>query len=77
MEIHRIRNEVDQAVKLIQAFVDRPNLAPQALGTLADLAEKMKQIALAEQLYRRLAECWRAHSEASYSWLHFLAATIK
>jgi tetratricopeptide (TPR) repeat protein len=53
VQIHQIRNEDDQVVKLIQAFVDRPNLGPQALGTLAGLAEKMKQIALAEKLYRQ------------------------
>ena len=53
VQIHQIRNEDDQAVKLIQAFVNRPNLGPQALGTLAGLAEKMKQISLAEKLYRQ------------------------
>ena len=53
VQIHQIRNEGDQVVKLIQAFVDRPNLGPQALGTLAGLAEKMKQISLAEKLYRQ------------------------
>ena len=56
VEIHRIRNEVDQAVDLIQAFAKRPDVGVQVLGTLADLAEKLKQMPLAEQLYRRLAK---------------------
>jgi tetratricopeptide (TPR) repeat protein len=40
---------------LIQAFADRPNLEPQVLGTLASLAENLKQVPLAERLYRRQA----------------------
>ena len=36
-------------------FADRSNLTPQVLETLADLAEKMEQFELAEELYRRTA----------------------
>jgi tetratricopeptide (TPR) repeat protein len=56
VEIYRIRNEVDQAVESIQAFVSNPNLAPEALAAVADLAEKIKQVPLAEQIYLRLAD---------------------
>ena len=70
-----IRNEVDQVVELIRGFANRPNLAPQALGILADLAEKTKQIPLAEELYRRQVALAGA-SATRYSWLHFLAATM-
>jgi cellulose synthase operon protein C len=56
VEIHRVRNEIDQAVESIQAFASNPNLTAEALLALADLAEKIKQAPLAEQLYRRLAD---------------------
>ena len=56
VEIYRIRNEVDQAVELIQAFVSNPKLHPDAIAAIGDLAEKMKQIPLAEQLFRRVAD---------------------
>ena len=56
VEIYRIRNEVDQAVELIQAFVSNPKLPPDTVAAIGDLAEKLKQIPLAEQLFRRLAD---------------------
>jgi tetratricopeptide (TPR) repeat protein len=55
VEIHRLRNEVDQAVELIQAFAARPNLPPDTLAELAALSEKIEQPQLAEQLYNKLA----------------------
>ena len=55
VEIDRARNQVDQAVKLIREFAAPSTLAPQGLVTLADLAEKLGQMNLAEELYRRLA----------------------
>jgi cellulose synthase operon protein C len=54
VRIYQIRNEIDRAVQLIQTTANRRDLAPQVLGTLAELAEKIKQPQLAEQLYRRL-----------------------
>ena len=56
VEIYRIRTEVDQAAALIQAFVSNPKLHPDAVAAIGDLAEKMKQIPLAEQLFRRVAD---------------------
>ena len=53
VQIHQIRNNIDQAAQLIQAFANRSDLAPHVLGTLASLAERIKQFPLAEQLYRR------------------------
>jgi tetratricopeptide (TPR) repeat protein len=56
VEIYRIRNEIDRAVELIQAFVSNPKLVPDVIAAVGDLAEKIKQIPLAEQLFRRLAD---------------------
>ena len=56
VEIYRIRNEVDQAVELIQAFVSNPKLHPDAVAAIGELAEKLKEIPLAEQLFRRVAD---------------------
>jgi tetratricopeptide (TPR) repeat protein len=53
VEIHRISKEIDKATDLIQMFANRPNVTPQALEVLADLAERMEQLELAEALYRR------------------------
>ena len=53
VRIYQIRNQMDQAVQLIRTIANRPDLAPQVLGTLAELAEKIQQFPLAEQLYRR------------------------
>ena len=53
VEIHRIRKEIDKATDLIQMFVNRPDSTPQVLEVLADLAERMEQLELAEALYRR------------------------
>jgi tetratricopeptide (TPR) repeat protein len=55
VEIHRIRGEIKQAVDLIQAFVSQPNLAPEMLAALANTAEKLPDLPLAEQLYTRQA----------------------
>ena len=55
MEIHVARNETDQAVQLIQAFANRPDAGLQVLEKMAGVAEKAKQLPLAEQLYTRLA----------------------
>ena len=55
VQIHEACNEVSQAVELIQAFARRPNLIPAVFGALANMAEKLKQLQLAEQLYRQQA----------------------
>jgi predicted Zn-dependent protease len=55
VEIDRARKQIAQAVKLIREFAARPNPTPQVLKTLADLAEKIQQFELAEELYGRLA----------------------
>ena len=55
VKIHQAREEIDKAAELVQEFASRPNLPLQQLEVLADLAESMKRIELAEQLYRRRA----------------------
>ena len=55
VEIYRARNDIDPAVKLIREIADRRDATPQVVVMLANLAEKMGQMNLAEELYRRLA----------------------
>jgi cellulose synthase operon protein C len=55
IDILRARNQVDQALELIQTAALRPKLAPVALKTLADLAEKLNHADVAEKLYRQYA----------------------
>ena len=57
MEIDLAHNQPDSAAKRIEEFAERPNLTPQVLEALANLAEKkLGQLDLAEKLYRQLAE---------------------
>ena len=55
MEVYRARNQLDKAVDLIQTAAKRSDLAPIAIRSLADLAEKLDRFDIAEQLYRRYA----------------------
>ena len=55
VRIHAARNEFSQVVALIKAFAGRPNLAPAVIGSLANLAESVKQFPLADELYRQQA----------------------
>ena len=55
VDIELARKQIDQAVQLIRQFTAPRETTPQDLGTLAELAEKIQQLGLAEQLYRRLA----------------------
>jgi cellulose synthase operon protein C len=55
VEVHRARNQPDQAVDLIQTFAKRPDLAPTMIRSLAQLAEKLNRFDVAGQLYRRFA----------------------
>ena len=54
VQVERVRKRIDQAVKLIQAFTAPADTTPQVLRGLAELAEKMEQLDLAEKLYHRL-----------------------
>jgi cellulose synthase operon protein C len=53
VEVAQARNQVDRAVELIQTSAARPGLAPLALKPLAELAERLGRVDIAEQLYRR------------------------
>jgi cellulose synthase operon protein C len=55
VDLYRARNELDQALELIQTSAQRTNLAPAALKTLANLAEKLNRNDVAEPLYRQYA----------------------
>jgi tetratricopeptide (TPR) repeat protein len=71
VEIHRIRDEVGQAAELIQAFANHPNVGPQVLGRLAGIAEKIKQVPLAEELYQRQAKL-AGTTQGKLLWAAFL-----
>jgi tetratricopeptide (TPR) repeat protein len=51
--VYKARNQLDKAADLIQTAAKRSDLAPVAIGTLADLAEKLDRFDIAEPLYRR------------------------
>ena len=53
--VYQARNQLDKAVDLIQTSAKRSDLAPNAVATLADLAEKLNRFDIAEPLYRRWA----------------------
>ena len=55
VEVDRARNQLDKAVDLIQTSAKRSDLAPIAIRSLAELAEKLGRFDIAEQLYRRYA----------------------
>ena len=55
VEVDRARNQIDKAVELIQTTATRSGLAPLTLKTLAELAEKLGRVDVAEPLYRRYA----------------------
>jgi tetratricopeptide (TPR) repeat protein len=50
----RAQNYLDKATGLIQAFANRPNLTPAKLATLADQAERLNELDLAEKLLRQI-----------------------
>ena len=52
VEVARARNQLDKAVDLIQTSAKRSDLAPWP-RTLAELAENLGRLDVAEQLYRR------------------------
>ncbi len=52
--LKRAQNYLEQATGLIQAFANRPNLTPAKLATLADQAERLNEIDLAEKLLRQI-----------------------
>ena len=55
VEVNQARNQLDKAVELIQTSAKRSDLAPIAIETLAELAEKLDRFDIAEPLYRRYA----------------------
>jgi tetratricopeptide (TPR) repeat protein len=55
VELYRARNQLDKAVELIRSTADRPNLDPAILAPLGELAERVDNLELAEQLYKKLA----------------------
>jgi tetratricopeptide (TPR) repeat protein len=55
VELKRAQNRADEAEKLIQSYVDRPDLTLVGCRALADLAEKLGQLELAERFYRKLS----------------------
>jgi tetratricopeptide (TPR) repeat protein len=55
VDVYRARKQPEKAEELIQASAHRPNMAPAALKTLGNLAEKLDRTDLAEQLYRQYA----------------------
>jgi tetratricopeptide (TPR) repeat protein len=56
VEVYRLRNQLDKGVKLIETFADRTDLTPAARGGLAEAAEKLGQMKVAERLYRKYAD---------------------
>jgi cellulose synthase operon protein C len=55
VEVYQARNQIDNAVDLIQTSAKRSDLTPIAVITLAGLAEKLGRLDIAEPLYRRYA----------------------
>jgi tetratricopeptide (TPR) repeat protein len=55
VELDRVSNQLDKAEELIRSYANRPALPPQALKSLASLAEKIERFELAGELYNRLA----------------------
>ena len=53
VKLDQARNQLGEAAKRIRDFADRPNLTPQMLEALANEAEKLGQVELAEQFYDR------------------------
>jgi predicted Zn-dependent protease len=54
VELKLARNQIDEAVKLIEPCLERPNLTPAGCIVLGELAEKVSRFELAERFYRRL-----------------------
>jgi len=53
--LNRAQNHLEKATALIQAFANRPNLTLTGLGALADQAERLNELDLAEKLQRQIA----------------------
>jgi len=56
VEIDQAHNQPDSAAKRIEECAERPNLTPEVLEVLANLAEKLGKLDLAEKIYRQLAD---------------------
>ncbi len=54
VDLHRARNQTDQAVKLIEDFAARGNSSFPIRATLAELAERFGRLELAERIFREL-----------------------
>ena len=52
--LKRAQKYLEKATGLIQAFANRPNLTPAKLATLADQAERLNEIDLAEKLLKQI-----------------------
>lgn len=72
VELYRARNQLDKAMDLIRAAADRPDLAPSMLKPLAELAERIGKLDLAEQLYKKHADSSNSPLE-KYPLIIFLA----
>jgi cellulose synthase operon protein C len=55
VELARLRNQVEKASDLIQTSAQHTDLAPSTIKKLAELAEKLGRLEVAERLYRRYA----------------------
>ena len=55
VEIYLADNQPESAAKLIEECAEQPNLSPQVLKALAEVAEKLGQLKSAEKVYRQIA----------------------
>ena len=55
VDLYRIRNQLDEAAKLIQSNADRPDVARSTLLALAELAERIDKPELAEEINKKYA----------------------
>ncbi|HEX3446679.1 MAG TPA: tetratricopeptide repeat protein [Isosphaeraceae bacterium] len=56
VDLYRARNQLDAAADLIRTTADRPDLAPSMLKQLAELAERIDKLDLAEQVHKKYAD---------------------
>ena len=55
VELNRARNQIDRAASLIEGYAARGNLPLTIHSTLAEMAEKLGRLELAERLYTEIA----------------------
>ena len=55
VQLHKARNQVEEAIALIRSTLDRPNLRPEIRARLGGLADQIGQIDLAEEIYQKIA----------------------